>query len=387
MLSITEIFIVVLRAFVTGSEIDDKIKAEFLPEVIEKLFNISEEHDVTQIVSEVLFKNGLLSKGKKITEKYKESQITALYRYMNIEREQQSIYNLFESNKIEFIPLKGAVIRQYYPDPYMRTSCDIDVLVREEDLQRAAGLLVANLSYTRRETVDFHDISLFSPSGVHLELHYNIKEKREDLDKLLIKVWDYCIGSEKGEYHKLETPEFYIFHHIAHMVNHFLRGGCGIRPFIDLYFIIKEMKYDNVKLLSMLKMAKCEEFYDSIVHCIEVWFGAEKPSERSRLIEEFLLKGGIYGTKSNRIKIDQSKKGGKNGYLFSRIFLSYDILKYKYVVLQKCKILLPFVWIIRILSLFSREKRKRMFRELELRRKISKETEVRVDKMLDFLGM
>ena len=31
--------------------------------------------------------------------------------------------------QIPFLPLKGSVIRQYYPEPWMRTSCDIDILV------------------------------------------------------------------------------------------------------------------------------------------------------------------------------------------------------------------------------------------------------------------
>ena len=160
---------------------------------------------------------------------------------MNIEREQQTIYKLFEDNAIEFIPLKGAVIRQYYPEPYMRTSCDIDILVHEEDLERAKNALVSALNYKSSEKISFHDISLFSLGGIHLELHYNLKEKRQNLDELLGKVWDYAVNTKEGKYFKLQSPEFYIFYHIAHMANHFLRGGCGIRTFIDLYFIEKHI--------------------------------------------------------------------------------------------------------------------------------------------------
>lgn len=212
MLSITKIFIAVLRAFVTGSEIDEKLKDQFTVAVIEELFNISRAHDVTQIVSDVLFKNHLLPNSE-ITEKFQKYQINALYRYINIEREQQMIYKLFEEYGIKFVPLKGAVIRQYYPEAYMRTSCDIDILVHEEDLQNAVQTLKRDLKYDSNDTVNFHDISLFSQSGIHLELHYNIKEKRENLDKVLENVWDYCVDTENGNCLKLETPEFYIFHH------------------------------------------------------------------------------------------------------------------------------------------------------------------------------
>ncbi|MBO4954226.1 MAG: nucleotidyltransferase family protein, partial [Clostridia bacterium] len=36
---------------------------------------------------------------------------------------------------IDFMPLKGAVIRQYYPEPWMRTSCDIDIHVKKDRLE------------------------------------------------------------------------------------------------------------------------------------------------------------------------------------------------------------------------------------------------------------
>ena len=137
MLSIRKLFLTVIRAFVTDSEIDEAVKSQFTPDVLEAMFEISKVHDVLPIVSDTLYKNGLRPKGEEITQKFQKQQMVALNRYMNIENEQQKLYKLFSSNAITFIPLKGSVIRQYYPQPYMRTSCDIDILVREEDLDRA----------------------------------------------------------------------------------------------------------------------------------------------------------------------------------------------------------------------------------------------------------
>lgn len=384
-MSITKLFLIVIRSFVTNEPIEQQLKPHFTQEAIEVLFAIAKAHDVVQIVSDVLFKNNLLPKEAPITEKYQKSQIKALCRYMNIEREQQRIYALFENEGIEFIPLKGAVIRQYYPDPYMRTSCDIDILVREDDLSRAVEALVANLNYKSNDTIDFHDISLFSQSGVHLELHYNLKEKHENLDRLLVQVWDYSINVENKNYHKLETSEFYIFHHIAHMVNHFLRGGCGIRTFIDLYFIEKYFDYDPAALSTLLKESEVETFYDTARQCVSVWFGDAQTTEAVDLIEQFVLKGGVYGTKVNRISIDQTKQGGKAKYLLSRIFVPYNTLKYKYPVLQKCKVLLPVMWFVRIVSFVSPQKRKRAQSELEMHKNISESAEKQTERMIKLL--
>lgn len=384
-MSITKLFLIIIRAFVRGEQIDQHLKPQFTKEALEDLFTIAKAHDVVQIVSDVLFKSNLLPKGEPITEKYQKSQINALYRYMNIEREQQRIYELFENEGIAFIPLKGAVIRQYYPDPYMRTSCDIDILVREDDLGRACQSLVTVLNYKSNDTIDFHDISLFSQSGVHLELHYNLKEKRENLDKLLVKVWDYSISVENRNYHKLETPEFYIFHHMAHMVNHFLRGGCGIRTFIDLYFIEKHIEYNHSHLITLLKESEVETFYNTAQQCINVWFDNAQTTEIVDLIELFVLKGGIYGTKENRISIDQNKQGGKVKYFFLRVFVPYNTLKYKYPVLQKHKALLPLMWLIRIISFISPKKRKRAQKELEIHKNISETAEKKTERMIKLL--
>lgn len=386
-MSITKLFLIVIRAFVKSEQIEQQLKPQFTKEAIEELFTIAKAHDVVQIVSDVLFKSNLLPKEEPITEKYQKSQINALYRYMNIEREQQLIYKVFEENDIDFVPLKGAVMRQYYPEPYMRTSCDVDILVREEELQNAVKILESVLNYKSNKTIDFHDISLYSKSGVHLELHYNLKEKREHLDKLLVKVWDYCEEVQDAKCHKLESPEFFIFHHIAHMVNHFLRGGCGIRTFIDLYFIEKNITHDASKLSILMKETGIDIFYNTALKCIDTWFGNSDSTEIVELIEDFILKGGVYGSRENRINVDQNKQGGKIKYFLSRIFIPYDTLKYKYTILQKHSILLPLMWVVRLFTLLSSQKRKRAKRELEIHQNISSTAEMKTERMLHLLDI
>ena len=43
------------------------------------------------------------------------------------------------------------------------------------------------------------------------------------------------------------TDEMFYFYHIAHMAKHFEEGGCGIRPFIDLWTLdnIKDVDHDK----------------------------------------------------------------------------------------------------------------------------------------------
>jgi hypothetical protein len=72
-----------------------------------------------------------------LADKFKKKQILAMYRH------EKSVYALgritqaLSDAEICFIPLKGAVISALYPKSYQRTSCDIDILVHENDLEKA----------------------------------------------------------------------------------------------------------------------------------------------------------------------------------------------------------------------------------------------------------
>lgn len=159
---------------VCGKEID-KSQHTLTDEDLAKLYKLSKSHDLAHLVGDALIKNNLIGDGE-IKAKFQNQMMLAVYRYEKINYELGRLREAMNEAKIPFIPLKGSVIRQYYPKPWMRTSCDIDILVHESDLERAVAMLVDKLAY-KRESKGSHDISLFSDYGVHLELHYSLIEK------------------------------------------------------------------------------------------------------------------------------------------------------------------------------------------------------------------
>lgn len=114
---------------------------------------------------------------------------------------------------ISYISLKGAVLRDFYQSPELRSSCVIDVLVKEKNLEAALAAIENTTDFTMSKR-NYHDISMVN-SSVHLELHLSILENMENTDKLLSQVWDYAV-LDKGSRYQL-TPEFQIFHVLAHM--------------------------------------------------------------------------------------------------------------------------------------------------------------------------
>ena len=80
----------------------------------------------------------------------------------------QEIYAIFETNKIDYMPLKGSVLKLLYPLEEMRSMGDIDVLVRQEQYDQIHQLM---LSFGFQEGVQSGHEYIWDKDGVHIELH------------------------------------------------------------------------------------------------------------------------------------------------------------------------------------------------------------------------
>ncbi|MBP1573098.1 MAG: nucleotidyltransferase family protein [Oscillospiraceae bacterium] len=335
---------------------------EISDEVLRKLYCISNAHDIAHYISSALYRNRI-GTNSKIYTKFVDKQMLAVYRYETMKCAIDEICSTLGKHMIRYVLLKGAAIRPYYPEEWLRSSCDIDILVHEEDLNVAVKALVQDNGYTTDNKVNYHDVSLFSKSGVHLELHYNIKEHMDNIDRLLSDVWNYTYKDADVGYRYIQEKEFFAFHTIAHMSYHFVNGGCGIKPFIDLYVIQNKMTYDEKKLREYCRRCKIERFYDNVMYLMQVWFCDKKHTEVSLKMENYILSGGVYGSSENKIVVSYSKRGGKLGYLFSKVFISYDLLSVKHPVLKKHKWLTPIFQVRRWMSSLRVGRIKHLLRE------------------------
>jgi hypothetical protein len=157
---------------------------------------------------------------------------------------------------------------------------------------------------------------------------------------VLRKVWDTAIARDNGFLHEMPDELFY-FYHIAHMAKHLENGGCGIRPFIDLWILDQMEELDHTKRDELLKQGKLLEFADVARRLSRIWFGDEVHDFATEQLEDYILGGGVYGNSKNRITIQQQKKGGRIKYAISKIFLPYKILKFHYPILERYRWLMP----------------------------------------------
>ncbi len=358
------------------------VSVKFLTE----LYKLSKAHDAAHLVGAALEKSGVLFDGD-IKNKFDNQVFTAIYRYENINAELEEIREILREENIEFIPLKGAVIRQYYPEPWMRTSSDIDLLIKSEQLEYAINALIDRLSYEcKGKGVD--EISLCSPSGVHLELHCTLSADYvvEEVGSVLADIWTYAERVDKTCEYRLKDEAFY-YYHIAHMAKHVMHGGCGVKPFVDLWVLEHKVEHSDEKRKDLLFRGGIEKFAEAARALSKVWFEDGEHTDVTKKLENFVLSGGVYGTLENSVSVGQNKKGGKIKYILSRVWLSYDVLKIQYPNLEKHKWLLPFYEVKRWFRLLFKGGVKRSVNEIKITANMDSEKVERSARLMSELGL
>lgn len=294
----------------------------------------------------------------------------------------QKIEEVLKKEQIPYIPLKGAVLRELYPAPEMRTSSDIDVLVREEDLDKAVRAIESATDF-KADHRAYHDISMLNQS-VHLELHFSIKENMENIDKQLSRVWYYAVQDKGSRY--LLTPEFQIFYVIAHMSYHMVHGGLGIRPFLDLWLLRRKTTYDEDTVRQMCADCSILTFYEKCCELVGTWMSWNQMPEELKTFEEYALNGGVFGSIETVAAANQRAQG-KVKYLVHRLFISRSVMEGEYPELIEKPYLLPICQIKRWLRLLNPKKRKQVRKEINSIRTMKTEKIDSFDKLLVSLGL
>lgn len=381
---VIDCLLTLLRFEMNGAEGCCDIKTIKNSDGLSALFRLSKKHDLVHLVADALDKNGLLIDGSEAKKRFLQERNMAVYRYEQQQYELDQICAVLQQLKVPFIPLKGALIRTLYPQPWMRTSCDIDILVKEEDLPRAIDALTTALNY-QYGGKNNHDVSLFAESGVHLELHYKLNDSNQGWDSVLGSVWDYAEAEENFRY--VLTKEMFYFYHIAHMAGHFKFGGCGVRSVLDLFLLRKYISYNQDALADLLKQGGLTAFNEAVCALSDYWFGGGNETPLVLELNDFILNAGMYGDVKNRVTIAKVKKGGRLKALFSRVFLPYNKLKFQYPILQKHKILVPFYQVKRWFNLLDKDRRKQSVYELKATIQENEETTERITKLLKHLDI
>lgn len=135
----------------------------------------------------------------------------------------------FEEQGVEALVLKGVgLAARYYPNPWLRPSVDVDLLVRRRDLD-AASAIVERLGWKRTTgpggPLDFgHDRCFVGPQRQKLELHFTPSwhfQARFDVDALFARAGRQAV---EGRAVRVLGDGDNLVHQAVHAAGHFFEG-------------------------------------------------------------------------------------------------------------------------------------------------------------------
>lgn len=316
--------------------------AEADSEQIERALKMAEQFGLVHIAVNALKQLGFEAPAKL------EKQVSQMaMQYIQQDYALKQTAKLFSAEGISFILLKGSVIKKYYPEEWQRNSCDIDILVKNKDIEAAGKILTERMAY-KKTGKSLYDIS-FVQGLVHIELHFELVEegRAKDAKKLFDNIWDYCECAENSSEFVMNDEMFY-FCHIAHMAKHIKHGGCGIKPFIDLWVLNHRVEFDKAKRKELLEKGGLLQFSEVAERLSEVWFSDAMPNEATQMLQEYVLAGGVYGSTDNGALMANADSENGRAYLTNLLFLPYENMVLIYPWLEGRRYLLPVAQIIRI---------------------------------------
>lgn len=350
----------------------------------------------------------LIEKNSPAYKRLKEAYDAELYRSLTFGTDLSRIGMILEKEGIDYIPLKGAIIRDIYPKPWMRTSTDMDILVRDEDLDRAVEAITSQPGFMKVNE-NGHHVLIESKTGWIIELHFSLNAGGSKAEKTLRTAWDHAkpfgeiftsgampvsnAFSKSTHKYALEIEFFYTYfiYHLAHHVSDC--GGCGIRAILDLYILNEKLGSKlTAQIENMLSQNGLLEFAKKMSAIADLWFGKGVAIEEMALapeqleeIERFIIIGGTHGTKKSSALASHYASGDKHKK--NRIFLSYESLSRRYRGLQGRRYLTPVYEVKRWASALTTGGAKRAKESFALDENISEEEASRTARIMETIGL
>lgn len=228
-------FISIVRAGLWDKDIE-------VPEGVDysKIFQLASEQSVIGIVSSGLEKVGNDSLPKDVLFPFISQTLQIEQRNIAMNDFIARLMERLEKNGITALLVKGQGIAQCYLQPLWRTSGDVDLLLDEYNYRQAIKVLtpIANSVYEENlGTLHYAmDVGIWE-----VELHGTLRNLlNKKMDTIVDKVQQECFVAKRFRKWKngkndvlLPCPDDDVIFVFSHILQHFFRGGIGLRQICD----------------------------------------------------------------------------------------------------------------------------------------------------------
>ena len=318
-----------------------------------KLINLAKNQEVYSVVAAVLPQEFLPSEQAQRLNNYSKSE---LVRLIAMKSELAQLEAELDDGGIDFMLLKGARIREFYPKESMRQMSDIDVLYDENGRDRLLKIM-KNHGYTLfswSENSDDFSKKPYYTFEFHRQLFFKDFEKLQDFSF----VWENAARDEENPHKCIMSDSDIYIHSVAHMYKHHVLGGFGLRFLVDTYLILtKAQNLDSDYVGAKLASLELAEFEAEIRALAFAVIDGGELNEKQLEFAQKVLGFGLYGDSSQgrEVQFEQFKQshGGSTSmvkYTLSRLFPPSEYMHRTYRVLDKAPYLLPYFYVQRLIT-------------------------------------
>lgn len=259
----------------------------------------------------------------------------------------------FSRQGIDYLPLKGTLLKQLYPSTDMRLMGDADILIRREQYKKTRAVM-RELGYEDKGEFD-HELKWQRPE-LYVELHRQvIPSSATDFYRYYKTGWQLARPTDTAHRFVMSDEDHFVFL-FCHFAAHYRAGGIGIRHITDLWvYLTAKPALDLGYIRNELEKLQLDVFFDNVCETLGAWFEGKAFAEKAELITLHIFGSGAYGTREYKELSKAVKSHRRSGTLKrahlrrirERIFLPYSFMCIRYRFLPRAPFLLPVMWVVR----------------------------------------
>ena len=235
-----------------------------------------------------------------------------------INRRCVKLTRLLKQDGFDSCILKGQGNNRYYPTPFSRMPGDIDVWLRG-DVEKI--LKYSRKTFTCSKAV-YHHIDAGMYNGVEIEIHYRPSFMNNAIHNKRLQTWFedeadeqfnnvVYITEDKNSGICVPTNRFNRIYQMAHICNHVIHEGIGLRQFVDYYYLLKqgitqeEKEKEGIllKQLGLFNMATAVMYVlKTLLHMEDELMLVPANERLGRFLVKEIMLSGNFGQYDNRVK-------------------------------------------------------------------------------------
>lgn len=322
---------------------DEPVSADRCAEMdLERVYRLAQYHSLSAAAAFAL------EQAIELPRVFDQAKKKAIRKMALFEIERGKILREFERLGIRYLPLKGILIKEYYPKAAMREMSDNDILCEPDKMATVKEVMTA-LGYTCDSyDVISHDI-YSKPPSLDFEMHRALfEDDRQPFYDYYLTIRDKLIR-DGGCAMRMTDEDFYLYV-IAHIYRHYAFAGTGLRSLADVYLFLKKRGGDLRReyLDAELEKLGLKAFEHTFSALAQKVFTGQPLQEKEKAELTYIITSGSYGISDNKdyhlvsekLEGDDSKQA-KRRFYFRKVFISGDELKKKYPFVYHHKALYP----------------------------------------------